>query len=427
MIAAPLFLALEGAVSPQMFSHASATSNTSTEPLFRNFNGVVYLPVPEISKQLGIGWAREPFNWTLIEPKKGVWNWAQTDQKVNGAEVEGVQILPLLAYNASWDVYAGANGVSPPKDVGAWKEFVEHVVSRYSNPPYNLRYFQIWNEPTKQAGFWTGTDQQFVDTVYLPAAEIIRRHHCYVVFGGWPQSNSLQEFDSVLAYHDAWRWTDILDVHYRDAAAWHYLYNKWVKTGKCRGIWQTEVGYTAAPNALPALYLPSLAFALSKGMTNPDAFKLFWYAWWGAGPDAPKCLVAAPNNLTQHGHRLKVLNDLLGAGPLSSYTQFSTQPRLSTETVNGIDSVYGFQVGPNRTVVALIFEKVHFASIPMVNVTLSLPKRPGSVSMVTVTGERRTPQSRFTGSQLQVEVPVKLLGSDCPACVNTVGYIEADY
>ncbi len=163
------------------------------------------------------------------------------------------------------------NWLSPPKHVEDWVDFVERVLARYSRPPFNLRYFQVWNEPTRQAGFWTGTHHEFIDKIYLPAAKIIRPHNCYVVFGGWPLSNSLEELDETLAYQGAWQWTDILDVHYRDVFAWQHLYDKWVKTGKCRGIWQTEIGFTDDPKYLPNLYLWVLHWALQSGWKDPKS------------------------------------------------------------------------------------------------------------------------------------------------------------
>ncbi|MGH9430394.1 MAG: hypothetical protein ACRD3T_02510 [Terriglobia bacterium] len=404
---------------------------TSVPFYFRGFNGVNNNFGGGWARTLGVGWERIPFSWGQVEPQKGHWDWSTTDKIAQAALSGNFTVLPDLGYTAPWAKSATLNIFAPPTNVADWMEFVNQVVSRYSAAPYNIRYFQVWNEPTLQAKFWRGnSNMSFIDQVYLPAAKVIRQHHCYVVFGGWPDGNSLQEFSSELSHNNAWQWTDILDVHYLNAWAWRSLYNNWIKNGKCKGVWQTEVGFSSAPNALPLLYLPSLAFALSTGVNNPDEFKLFWYAGPGSGPDANNCIISTnPHGgaLTQHGVRLKVLNELLGTGPLSSYTQFSAQPGLSYESLNGSNSAYGFQVGENRSVVALILNKAHFASVSVVNVALTLSRRPTSISMVAVTGQRQTPKSQFTGNQLRVQVPVKALGSDCPTCANTVGYIEADY
>ena len=104
----------------------------------------------------------------------------------------GLEILPMLGYSAPWAVAEGASGFAPPRNVADWEDFVETCVARYSRPPFNLRYFQVWNEPTLKAGFWKGeTDDEFFERVYLPAARIIRRYGCKVVFSGWPCSDGV--------------------------------------------------------------------------------------------------------------------------------------------------------------------------------------------------------------------------------------------
>ena len=382
-----------------------AISN-SNGPLFRDFNGVVLLPGRQQASELGLGWAREGFYWNVIEPKKGVWNWIRSDQVVLGGMAEGVQILPLLGYNAPWDesLPKGAphQGFSPPKNVQDWEDYVEHVVSRYTQPPYNVHYFQVWNEPTRQAGFWTGTDQEFVDKVYLPAAKIIRSHGGRVVFGGWPASNSVQEFDSVLAYHEAWRWTDILDVHYEGFPYFQYLYNHWVKTGKCQGIWETELGFTPDPSFIPVNYLQILNWALSSGWSDPNQYKLFWYAAWGAGPDGERCFTKTDGKgntvLSSQGKRLAVLNQLLGPGSLSAFSDY----RVTSLPANSW--TYGFKNG-RRIVIPLFLSEPVGKGVPPVTVRVPMNQKPGGTQLLTEDGEPLKPGVSFGTGQLSVTIP----------------------
>jgi hypothetical protein len=41
---------------------------------------------------------------------------------------------------------------SPRQNVTEWETYVDAVVSHYL-PRYNITYYQVWNEPTTQAGF----------------------------------------------------------------------------------------------------------------------------------------------------------------------------------------------------------------------------------------------------------------------------------
>ncbi|HIE28875.1 TPA: hypothetical protein EYP66_16490 [Candidatus Poribacteria bacterium] len=43
-----------------------------------------------------------------------------------------------------------------------------------------------------------------MDNIYISAAKVIRKHGCYVVFGGWACCNPLEDFYYVLNYHDAY-------------------------------------------------------------------------------------------------------------------------------------------------------------------------------------------------------------------------------
>lgn len=181
-------------------------------PSLEDFVSVVYLPAEGFERQLAIGWARMDFAWGKIEPQQDVWVWERFDNLIREAHKRGMEVLPLLAYTASWAATeVGTKG--PPKEVQDWEDYVEHVVQRYSRPPFNLHFFQVWNEPTRKAGFWRGeTDEAWIDTIFIPAAKIIRRYGCQVVFGGWPVSDA-QRLDYILEYHDAWRWVDIVDVY----------------------------------------------------------------------------------------------------------------------------------------------------------------------------------------------------------------------
>lgn len=374
-----------------------------------------------MAANLGIGWIREGFYWNNIEHKRGVWDWQATDQAVLGAHAEDLQILPLLAYTASWDASTSNSDVSPPKNVADWDEYVERVVARYSAPPFNLRYFQIWNEPTRKAGFWTGTDQDFVDKVYLPAAEIVRRHHCYVVFGGWPASNSLQEFDNVLEYHDAWRWTDFLDIHYEGLPDWQYLYDRWVKTGKCKGVWETELGFTNAPDFIPETYLPMLHWSLLAGWKNPNAYKLFWYAAWGAGADGPNCLTQTDPNgkvvLSDQGNKLAVLNKLLGSGPLTVYSDYKITPLPSNS------SVFGFRCG-GRVVVAMLLSKQTLLEDQNISLRIPVRNKPSMISLVDGDGVSVKFIARFNKRYVTVKVLVRTLGKTSGQLA--VEYLEVD-
>jgi hypothetical protein len=397
-------------------------------PTFRDFNGVVNLPAPEVVRQLGLGWTRADFGWGNVEPEKGKWVWDKTDQLVQTAHGDSMEILPVLDYTAPWAEAVKGQQQGPPEHTEDWEDYVDHVVARYSHAPFNLRYFQIWNEPTREAGFWRGSsNRDFIDTIYLPAAKIIRRYNARVVFSGWPHSNSLGELDGLLNNHDAWRLTDILDVHYFGGSAWQHLYDYWLLAGRCSGIWQTEIGFTDNPDYLPNAYLRSLNWALRSGWKDPDQYKVFWYANWGAGHDADKCLSKTDHGkivLTENGQRLAVMNGTLGDGVLASFTQFTTTPPLAPTLDESKPTALGFKVGENRTVVALLLNKVGYQGYSSVSVRASLGFRPKHVEVVTASGQRHALDAIYTTGGVQVAVPLKSMLDECSNCAWIVAYLE---
>jgi hypothetical protein len=377
-------------------------------PDLRAFNGVDYLAAPDVMRDLGLGWAREsfPVDWNAVEPAKGQWQFAKMDAKVAEAHALGVEVLPMLGYTAKWAAGA-AGGFGPARDVADWEEYVERVVARYSRPPYNLRYFQVWNEPSwTPMTFWKRSGPEWIDTVYLPAARIIRRYGCRVVLGGWADAD-VAHLNDALAWHDAWRFTDIIDIHYSPIGVWQDIWDHWLRDGRCLGVWQTEIGFHDFPEYIPNLNPRALYWALKHGWReDADRYKLFWFASWGAGPDGAKCLTlpgAHGTQLSAHGTRLKALTQVLGDGQLAAFDEFTTDPPLPPALDEERPTALGFRVGP-RTVIALIVDADTLKAHPTVVVTL--PKTDGKARLVSSVGESRELPAERVGDALVCRVPM---------------------
>jgi hypothetical protein len=412
-----LSLTVIGLVVAGLFSPSLIGAQSNPDPTLRDMVGVNGLGPAETIHQLGVGWVRADFTWNNMEPQKGKWDF-HYDGLVQQAHGLGLEVLPVLDYTASWAVLPGGNQYSGPQNVADWEDYVEHVVAHYSQAPYNLRYFQVWNEPTVKAGFFKGSTDEYIDRIYLPAAQIIRKHHCYVVFGGWPGSNGLQELDEVLNYHNAWQYTDIVDVHYYGLGAWEHLYDTWVANGKCKGVWQSEIGWTDHDNFLPNTYLHVLYWALQKGWRDPNEFKAFWYRLRGSDPKKALTSDAAGTTLNGHGARLATLNRVLGGGDLQIFTQFSTNPPMPFQLVDDAAAAMGFRVGGGRIVVALAADQDEFRANRPLNLSISVPSQPSSVQILSATGQPINVPTRYAEGRVQLTVPSKQL---TPGSVNGTG------
>jgi hypothetical protein len=267
---------------------------------------------PDLMNGMKIGALRFDISWGAVEPARGQWNWASADNFMKAGPNMGLQMIPMLGYTAGWAVAIPGKAVGPPKNTSDWTDFVTAVVKRYTAAPYNAQYFQVWNEPTKAAGFWAGaTDMDWVDQIYIPAARAIRENGGRVVFGGWPQNGPIAQLNAELQHNNAWQVTDILDIHYLPLRILQQVYSQWVATGKCKGVWETEVGAVNNPVFLTNLYSGVFNWAKTSGQWSfPDQYKLFWYPGFGAG--CPACLATPgpqPKSqvLTPNGQALQKL------------------------------------------------------------------------------------------------------------------------
>ncbi|QKJ87781.1 hypothetical protein PMPD1_2844 [Paramixta manurensis] len=389
---------------------------------FKDLFGTNYLPPgKDTAKELGISWVRENFSWAQVEKVKGTYNWAPIDKKVQQAHAQGVEVLPLLAYTPAWNRATPRTAGSAPKDYQAWVNFVQAAVARYSAAPYNLKYFQIWNEPTRKASYWLGSDQDFIDKIYLPAAKIIRQHHGKVVFGGWPASNSLNEFAKTIEYHNAIDYTDVLDFHYGSVHPYQWLYKRYVENNKVQGIWQTELGYTNKPESVALAYSFILDFALSHQWDDPMKYKAFWFPAWQGNKKPYRSMTisstAASVALTDNGKQLKQLNSFYGDGPLK-LASLTTAPPSNGDAYT---KNFAINVGDKRQVITSTYKPAQKQSTYHYALK-TLKPNPTATLWFADGSHQQVPVSMKDGAA-QISVDSKLLVKGCQQCERSLFYI----
>lgn len=84
------------------------------------------------------------FPWREIEPTRGQFHWAVTDQIVAAAEYYDLELVVRLDQHPAWasDVDLSLN--APPDDLDDYQNFVQRVAERYRG---RIRAYIIWNEP----------------------------------------------------------------------------------------------------------------------------------------------------------------------------------------------------------------------------------------------------------------------------------------
>jgi hypothetical protein len=409
-------LAAAGIASHASAAHADSDIGKADRPLvnskvadlFANFIGTCQAgsQIADVGKLAGMRWNRIDTGWNNLEPTEGEYNqsqWQKLDAQITASLEAGVTPLPILDYTAYWagrktsysfvngnkeyhyGAVKGESGSSwirsvkivnrttgdvisdsdtkinknfvPPADPAKWLGFVKKIVARYRSAPYNLQYFQIWNEAYPGSGFWTGGMDEYMTSIHIPAARAIQAAGGKAVYGGWPCGVSLNELVSLFDRHHAWPAVDVLDVHYDPLLAMDFL--RKTSRNKRRGglpVWQTETGFVTDTNLIPNLYAKAFHWALAEGLAeDPELAKLFWFAW--SSPDDPSaygyhCSLNNGTTRSDHGKTLATMGNLLGGNRVTTFSHFRTTPRLSAQLDERASGASGFRVG-NRVVIAI--------------------------------------------------------------------------
>jgi hypothetical protein len=187
---------------------SAVSANAVAAPLPADFFGVSapdLMPrspddrVGELADQraAGVRLLRQLFDWSLIEPSAGSYDWAPYDSFVASAARADMKILPVVLWTPTWA--SSCSGAAkpqrcPPTDYSEFGNFVATLIGRYGpsgsfwddNPSVPRRpivAWQLWNEPALPA-YWSGlpSAQEYVGMLAAsvpiiraadPSAEIV--------------------------------------------------------------------------------------------------------------------------------------------------------------------------------------------------------------------------------------------------------------
>jgi hypothetical protein len=221
---------------------------TEVDSEFANYRGADKI------EQAGFGWYRHmQVSWASFEPISGVYTmtpegpagWYQDlDDGLARAVSSGLQPIVVIRDSPQWATVALTRGCTPitPTLYTHFADFVNMVIDKYEQPPYNVRYYELFNEPDiwahitdTEKGCWTLA--QYVDMleVVYPAVKV-EHPNILLVNGGLSDAHSAWARDLISYGYD-----------YLDVLAYH----AYEKTDQ-NGMWLT------ATTTTPAIYLRAL-------------------------------------------------------------------------------------------------------------------------------------------------------------------------
>jgi hypothetical protein len=116
----------------------------------------------------GFGWAKVNFGWRDIEGAgKGIFDWSRTDQIVQMANADGVDLVVRVDHQPGW-AGGGFPTNGPPSNYQDLADFFGAMAARYKG---RIRAYEVWNEPNL-AREWGGKTPD--PTAY---AQLLKR--CY--------------------------------------------------------------------------------------------------------------------------------------------------------------------------------------------------------------------------------------------------------
>jgi len=112
--------------------------------------------------------------WSDVESTKGTYDWSKVaylEQDLINARNNGIEVLLVVRSTPLWaqeprppDPYLYCGRILQ-NELPAFGDFMYAAVSRYSKPPYSVKYWQIWNEPDADPD-WIGDPNNPGDVRY---------------------------------------------------------------------------------------------------------------------------------------------------------------------------------------------------------------------------------------------------------------------
>ena len=121
--------------------------------------------------EAGTSWVRlNGVLWAEVEPKKsGERDWSvlsSLETQLKNAANRGMKVILIVRKTPEWAQKLEGTYCGPiaEEDLPAFGDFMKELVTRYSRHPYNVKYWELWNEPDVDpalANYIGGADNAF--------------------------------------------------------------------------------------------------------------------------------------------------------------------------------------------------------------------------------------------------------------------------
>ena len=104
-------------------------------------------------REAGVYWVRRnALIWADVEPQEGIRNWeaaAGLEQELQLAAEQGFEVILIVHKTPAWARQLPALSCGPVREdkLETYASFIKDAVARYSVPPFNVKFWELGNEP----------------------------------------------------------------------------------------------------------------------------------------------------------------------------------------------------------------------------------------------------------------------------------------
>jgi hypothetical protein len=242
----------------------------------------------------GARWVRFPLSWFIYERQnttpENYWWWPEFGDILAELSAKNINVILTFDGNPTWAAtYRGGRIDKVP--LSELVDFVKAAVAHYSAPPYNVKYWEFYNEPDNGSalyaedgwgywGRWPADYAALLQAVYGPIKAV--DPEAQVVFGGiaydnWESDGGpfIENFVDGVLQAGGGQYFDIMNFHYYPGFDWrwnlyghdiigkvNYLRDKLAQYSVSKPFVCTETskwseGYGSTPD-LQARYVPQV-------------------------------------------------------------------------------------------------------------------------------------------------------------------------
>lgn len=264
VLAASLALAALTSAAPLGYVQPRTAQQIATSPWGVQAGDDERLDLLDQAGLIGVKWTRLQLNWSLIEAKRGHYDFADANAMIAAALRAGVQPFlcldkgnalysaPLPNPDPNWRLIYGVKPAPPildPAATEAWLAFVDAAVRRYCD---RVTHWEIWNEPNHYAYWGAPPDAAAYGRLVRLTAERIRRQQPTARIIAGAVAGLEPKFIAGFLAEDTGRLVDIVSFHnYANLPeARIYLADETWQVLRAHDerlqLWQGECGYGSA-------------------------------------------------------------------------------------------------------------------------------------------------------------------------------------